>query len=125
MATVTSFNAYGFKSYGLDLTTTSATAIATVPADERFLIKSLILCNTHASASTDVSVEWYDSENTATIKLLVNHTLLAESTYEFFGANSGPVVLSGEDILKITASVANQVVATATLMSLGRVTGQL
>jgi len=81
------------------------------------VIKSILVCNYHASTATLVDVGFVDySVSTTTVMDLVKEkSVAAETTVELL---TQPLVLEESDILKVKANAANQVTITASLLEI-------
>jgi hypothetical protein len=92
-----------YKSYFVDLTTTSKTLIYTVPANTTALVKTIQLTNESGNVNTQV----YVTDTSASIEYEVSHSTLAARSTENFA--KGSIVLEAGDLIKIQAATANTV----------------
>ena len=92
-----------YKSYFVDLTTTSKTLIYTVPANTTAIVKTIQLTNESGNINTQV----YVTDTSASIEYEVSHTTLAARSTENFA--KGSIVLEAGDLIKIQAATANTV----------------
>lgn len=106
------------------LTTTSATAVYTVPsqANSRAKVDSLRICNT--GAAVDVTVTWFDSSASDSFtlenRLAANSNQFAAGTAELI--DLGGLILEASDELRVQAGTANLVHAVANVTPLNRPT---
>jgi len=92
-----------YKSYFVDLTTTSKTLIYTVPALTTAIVKTIQLTN----ESGNVNVQVYVTDTSAATEYEISHsTMSARSTENFAKAS---IVLEAGDLIKIQAATANTV----------------
>jgi len=92
-----------YKSYFVDLTTTSKTLIYTVPANTTAIVKTIQLTN----ESGNVNVQVYVTDTSASVEYEVSHSTLAARSTENFA--KGTIVLEAGDLIKIQAATANTV----------------
>ena len=92
-----------YKSYFVDLTTTSKTLIYTVPANTTAIVKTIQLTNETGNINTQV----YVTDTSAAIEYEVSHSTLAARSTENFA--KGSIVLEAGDLIKIQAATANTV----------------
>jgi len=116
-----------FKNAGKDLTTTDLTTLYTVPTASpgvtgtspvfptTAVVKSILVCNDHGTATTLVDVVFTDTSASATIALFEQKSVAAKTTDELL---EQPLVLEEGDILKVQANAANQVHVTASILEI-------
>ena len=116
-----------FKNAGKDLTTTDLTTLYTVPTASpgvtgtspvfptTAVVKSILVCNDHGTATTLVDVVFTDTSASATIALFEQKSVAAKTTAELL---EQPLVLEEGDILKVQANAANQVHVTASILEI-------
>ena len=116
-----------FKNAGKDLTTTDLTTLYTVPTASpgvtgtspvfptTAVVKSILVCNDHGTATTLVDVVFTDTSASATIALFEQKSVAAKTTDELLDQ---PLVLEEGDILKVQANAANQVHVTASILEI-------
>tara|TARA_R100000908_G_scaffold62827_1_gene42531 strand:+ start:641 stop:1018 length:378 start_codon:yes stop_codon:yes gene_type:complete len=116
-----------FKNAGKDLTTTDLTTLYTVPTASpgvtgtspvfptTAVIKSILVCNDHGTATTLLDVVFTDTSASATIALFEQKSVAAKTTDELLDQ---PLVLEEGDILKVQANAANQVHVTASILEI-------
>lgn len=116
-----------FKNAGKDLTTTDLTTLYTVPTASpgvtgtspvfptTAVVKSILVCNDHGTATTLVDVVFTDTSASATIALFEQKSVAAKTTTELL---EQPLVLEEGDILKVQANAANQVHVTASILEI-------
>jgi hypothetical protein len=104
-----------YKNSKLDLTTTSATLLYTVPSNSRAIIKSILVCDDSGSGSTitititDISSNIFVLFNVKSIGGNVTEQLLSE-----------PLVLEESEILTVTAADANRLHVVASILEINR-----
>ena len=116
-----------FKNAGKDLTTADLTTLYTVPTASpgvtgtspvfptTAVVKSILVCNDHGTATTLVDVVFTDTSASATIALFEQKSVAAKTTDELL---EQPLVLEEGDILKVQANAANQVHVTASILEI-------
>jgi|TARA_R100000781_G_scaffold106545_1_gene70592 hypothetical protein len=116
-----------FKNAGKDITTTDLTTLYTVPTASpgvtgtspvfptTAVIKSILVCNDHGTATTLLDVVFTDTSASATIALFEQKSVAAKTTTELL---EQPLVLEEGDILKVQANAANQVHVTASILEI-------
>ena len=116
-----------FKNAGKDLTTTDLTTLYTVPTASpgvtgtspvfptTAVIKSILVCNDHGTATTLLDVVFTDTSASATIALFEQKSVAAKTTDELL---EQPLVLEEGDVLKVQANAANQVHVTASILEI-------
>ena len=116
-----------FKNAGKDLTTTDLTTLYTVPTASpgvtgtspvfptTAVVKSILVCNDHGTATTLVDVVFTDTSASATIALFEQKSVAAKTTDELLDQ---PLVLEEGDVLKVQANAANQVHVTASILEI-------
>lgn len=103
-----------YKNAALVLTTTAATDLYTVPANTRAIVQSVNVANVDGS-DRYVTVTWYDSSAGASYTLLYNGFVPAGTS---LNALDTPLVLEAGDILRVQASAANALHATASVLQI-------
>jgi hypothetical protein len=104
-----------YKNSKLDLTTTVATPLYTVPSNSRAIIKSILVCDDSGSGSTitvtitDTSSNIFVLFNVKSIGGNVTEQLLSE-----------PLVLEESEILTVTAADANRLHVVASILEINR-----
>jgi hypothetical protein len=101
-----------YKSYFVDLTTTSKTLIYTVPANTTALVKTIQLTNESGNVNTQV----YVTDTSASIEYEVSHSTLAARSTENFA--KGSIVLEAGDLIKIQAATANTVTGVISVLEI-------
>ena len=116
-----------FKNAGKDITTTDLTTLYTVPTASpgvtgtspvfptTAVIKSILVCNDHGTATTLLDVVFTDTSASATIALFEQKSVAAKTTDELLDQ---PLVLEEGDILKVQANAANEVHVTASILEI-------
>ena len=92
-----------FVNKKVDLTTTSATTLYTVPSATTAVIKSILVSEDSGNADT-ITVTITDTA-TAVFSLFKTKSISANGTTELL---TGPLVLQESEILKVTAATANR-----------------
>jgi hypothetical protein len=95
--------ANSFVNKKVDLTTTSATTLYTVPSAATSVIKSILISEDSGNADT-ITVTITDTSD-AVFSLFKTKTISANATTELLTA---PLVLEESEVLKITAATANR-----------------
>ena len=98
----------------VDLTTTNATTLYTTPSNSRAIIKSLLVSNDSGSAATLTAT----LTNAAAVFSLFKVKSIASNTTEQLLTE--PLVLLENEILKVTASDANELHVVASLLEINR-----
>ena len=92
-----------FVNKKVDLTSTSATTLYTVPSATTAVIKSILVSEDSGNADT-ITVTITDTA-TAVFSLFKTKSISANGTTELL---TGPLVLQESEILKVTAATANR-----------------
>ena len=95
--------ANSFVNKKVDLTSTSATTLYTVPSATTAVIKSILVSEDSGNADT-ITVTITDSD-AAVFSVFKTKSISANGTTELL---SGPLVLEESEILKVTAATANR-----------------
>jgi len=95
--------ANSFVNKKVDLTSTSATTLYTVPSATTAIIKSILVSEDSGNADT-ITVTITDSD-AAVFSVFKTKSISANGTTELL---SGPLVLEESEILKVTAATANR-----------------
>ena len=95
--------ANSFVNKKVDLTTTSATTLYTVPSAATSVIKSILISEDSGNADT-ITVTITDTSD-AVFSLFKTKTISANATTELL---TGPLVLEESEVLKVTAATANR-----------------
>mgnify|MGYP003118756590 FL=1 len=95
--------ANSFVNKKVDLTSTSATTLYTVPSATTAVIKSILVSEDSGNADT-ITVTITDT-STAVFSLFKTKSISANGTTELLSA---PLVLEESEILKVTAATANR-----------------
>ena len=98
----------------LDLTTIAVTTLYTCPSNSRAIVKSILVCNDSAGAST-ITVTLTDT--TPAIFSLFNSSVSPGTTDELL---NGPLILKESEILKVTAADANRLHVVASILEMNR-----
>ena len=92
-----------FKNKKVDLTSTSATTLYTVPTATTAVIKSILVSEDSGNADT-ITVTLTDT-NEAVFRLFKTKAISANATSELL---SQPIVAQESEIIKVTAATANR-----------------
>ena len=95
--------ANSFVNKKVDLTSTSATTLYTVPSATTAVIKSILVSEDSGNADT-ITVTITDTAN-AVFSLFKTKSISANATTELLSA---PLVLEESEVLKVTAATANR-----------------
>ena len=95
--------ANSFVNKKVDLTTTSATTLYTVPSATTAIVKSIIVSEDSGNADT-ITVTVTDASD-AVFSLFKTKSISANATTELLSA---PLVLQESEVLKVTAATANR-----------------
>ena len=95
--------ANSFVNKKVDLTTTSATTLYTVPSATTAIIKSILVSEDSGNADT-ITVTITDTSD-AVFSLFKTKAISANATTELLSA---PLVLQESEVLKVTAATANR-----------------
>jgi len=104
-----------YKNAKVDLTTTDVTTLYTAPSDSRAIIKSILVCDDSNNGSTITATITDASSNIFVlfdVKSVAGHAteqLLTE-----------PLILLESEVLKVTASDANELHVIASLLEINR-----
>ena len=102
-----------FVNKKVDLTTTSATTLYTVPSATTSVIKSILVSEDSGNADT-ITVTITDTA-TAVFSLFKTKSISANGTTELL---TGPLVLQESEILKVQASDANELHVIASILEI-------
>lgn len=103
-----------YKNAAVVMTSTGATDLYTVPAGIRAIVQSVNVANVDGS-DRYVTVTWYDSSAAASYTLLYNALIPAGTS---LNALDTPAVLEPGDIIRVQASAANTLHATASILQI-------
>ena len=101
-----------YKSYFVDLTTTSKTLIYTVPANTTAIVKTIQLTN----ESGNVNVQVYVTDTSAATECEISHSTMSTRSTENFAKAS--IVLEAGDLIKIQAATANTVTGVISVLEI-------
>ena len=104
-----------YKNAKLDLTTNSVTTLYTVPSNSRAIVKSLLISNDAGSAAT-ITVTLTDVAS-AVFSLFSVKSIASNTTEQLL---TEPLILLENEILKVTASDANELHVVASLLEINR-----
>ena len=107
--------ANSFVNKKVDLTTTSATTLYTVPTATTSIIKSILVSEDSGNADT-ITLTITDAESSpATFSLFKTKSISANATAELLTV---PLVLKTGEILKVTAATANRLHVVASILEI-------
>jgi len=95
---------YG-KTTGLALTSSSQDVL-TCAADKLIKVNSIIVANVDGSASDDVTVKWYNADNTTAFSLASTVTVPSDSTLVVLGKDA-PIYLEEGDKIQANGAAAS------------------
>jgi hypothetical protein len=99
----------------VDLTTTNATTLYTTPSNSRAIIKSLLVSNDAGSAATITAT--LTNAASAVFNLFNVESIASNTAVQLL---SEPLVLLESEILKVTASDANELHVVASILEINR-----
>ena len=105
--------ANSFVNKKVDLTTTSATTLYTVPSATTGVIKSILVSEDSGNADT-ITVTITDTSD-AVFSLFKTKSISANATTELL---TGPLVLEESEVLKVTAATANRLHVVASVLEI-------
>ena len=97
--------AHTYKNSKIDLTTTNATALITVPSGSTIIVKSIIICE---DSNNDDSISLTIVNDSSTFQFLKDAAISAKATIQGMGGHNSTLVLVEDDILKAQATTANR-----------------
>jgi hypothetical protein len=107
-----------YKNAKLDLTTTAATSLYTVPSNSRAIVKSLLVCDDSGSGST-LTVDLFNGDPASADKftLFKTKTLTASETLQFL---TEPLIMEENEVLQVTAADANRLLVVSSILEINR-----
>ena len=105
-----------YKNAKLDLTTASETVLYTVPSDSRAIVKSILACNDQNSSGASLDITLTDASSNA-FGLFKTKAVGALATEQLL---TEPLILLEGEILKVTASDANELHVVASILEINR-----
>ena len=98
-----------------DLTSTDATSFYTAPSNGQSIVKS-ILVSEDAGSTPTLTITLTDNESSkSTFSLFKTKASTANGTAEFL---TSPLILKSSEVLKVTASAANQLHVIASILEI-------
>jgi len=97
--------AHTYKNSKIDLTTTNATALITVPSGSTIIVKSIIISE---DSNNDDSISLTIVNDSSTFQFLKDAAISAKATIQGMGGHNSTLVLVEDDILKAQAATANR-----------------
>ena len=104
-----------YKNQKLDLTTTAATTLYTVPSDSRAIVKSILVSDDSGSGDS-ITVTVTDASSNV-FSLFKSKTVGTNATEQLL---SEPLILQESEILKVTATTADRLHVVASILELNR-----
>ena len=99
----------------VDLTTTSETVLYTAPSNSRAIVKSLLVSNDAGSAAT-ITVTLTNAAS-AVFSLFKTKSIASNASEQLL---TEPLILLESEVLKVTASDANELHVVASLLEINR-----
>ena len=104
-----------YRNAKLDLTTTNATTLYTVPSDSRAIVKSILVCDDSNNGS-DITITLTDASSNVFV-LFDSKTVAGHATEQLL---SEPLILQESEVLTATAGDANRLHVVASILELSR-----
>ena len=104
-----------YRNAKLDLTTTNATTLYTVPSDSRAIVKSILVSDDSGSGDS-ITVTVTDASSNV-FSLFKSKSVGTNATEQLL---SEPLILQESEILKVTATTADRLHVVASILELNR-----
>ena len=104
-----------YRNAKVDLTTTAATTLYTVPSDSRAIVKSILVSDDSGSGDS-ITVTVTDASSNV-FSLFKSKTVGTNATEQLL---SEPLILQESEILKVTATTADRLHVVASILELSR-----
>ena len=104
-----------YKNAKLDLTTTAATTLYTVPSNSRAIVKSVLVCDDSNNGS-DITLTLTDASSNVFV-LFDEKSVAGHATEQLL---SEPLILQESEILTATAADANRLHVVASILEINR-----
>ena len=104
-----------YRNAKLDLTTTDATTLYTVPSDSRAIVKSILVSDDSGSGDS-ITVTVTDASSNV-FSLFKSKSVGTNATEQLL---SEPLILQESEILKVTATTADRLHVVASILELNR-----
>ena len=104
-----------YRNAKVDLTTTAATTLYTVPSDSRAIVKSILVSDDSGSGDS-ITVTVTDASSNV-FSLFKSKTVGTNATEQLL---SEPLILQESEILKVTATTAGRLHVVASILELSR-----
>jgi len=104
-----------YKNQKLDLTTTAATTLYTVPSNSRAIVKSILVCDDSNNGST-ITLTLTDASSNVFVLFDVK-TIAGHATEQLL---SEPLILQESEVLTATAADANRLHVVASILEINR-----
>ena len=104
-----------YKNQKLDLTTTAATTLYTVPSNSRAIVKSILVCDDSNNGST-ITLTLTDASSNVFVLFDVK-TIAGHATEQLL---SEPLILQESEVLTATAADADRLHVVASILEINR-----
>ena len=104
-----------YKNQKLDLTTTAATTLYSVPSNSRAIVKSILVCDDSNNGST-ITLTLTDASSNVFVLFDVK-TIAGHATEQLL---SEPLILQESEVLTATAADANRLHVVASILEINR-----
>ncbi len=104
-----------YKNQKLDLTTTAATTLYTVPSNSRAIVKSILVCDDSNNGST-ITLTLTDASSNVFVLFDVKN-IAGHATEQLL---SEPLILQESEVLTATAADANRLHVVASILEINR-----
>tara|TARA_R100001224_G_scaffold59685_1_gene35378 strand:+ start:231 stop:566 length:336 start_codon:yes stop_codon:yes gene_type:complete len=104
-----------YKNQKLDLTTTDATTLYSVPSNSRAIVKSILVCDDSNNGST-ITLTLTDASSNVFVLFDVK-TIAGHATEQLL---SEPLILQESEVLTATAADANRLHVVASILEINR-----
>ena len=104
-----------YKNQKLDLTTTAATTLYTVPSNSRAIVKSILVCDDSNNGST-ITLTLTDASSNVFVLFDVKN-IAGNATEQLL---TEPLILQESEILKVTATTADRLHVVASILEINR-----
>ncbi len=104
-----------YKNQKLDLTTTAATTLYTVPSNSRAIVKSILVCDDSNNGST-ITLTLTDASSNVFVLFDVK-SVAGHATEQLL---SEPLILQESEVLTATAADANRLHVVASILEINR-----
>ena len=107
-----------YKNAKLDLTTTAATSLYTVPSNSRAIVKSILVCDDTNNGS-DITVDLFNGDPATADKFTIfkSKTITGNATEQLL---SEPLIMEENEVLQVTAADANRLLVVSSILEINR-----